>query len=91
MATHKSALKEHRRSQARRLRNRARRSRLRRAVKEYRGALAEGDIEKARGMLPGMLSLVDRTAKSGAVHHNTADRTKARLTRALNRAAAGGS
>ena len=89
MATHKSALKEHRQAQALRQRNRARRSQLRNAVKEYRGALAAGEIDKAREMLPGMLSLVDRTAKCGAVHGNTADRTKARLTRALNRASAG--
>jgi len=89
MATHKSALKEHRQAQARRLRNRARRSRLRNAVKEYRGALAAGDLEKARALLPPMLSLVDRTAKAGAVHYNMADRTKARLTRALTRLAAG--
>jgi len=89
MATHKSALKVHRQAQARRLRNRARRSRLRNAMKEYRGALAAGDLEKARGLLPPMLSLVDRTAKAGAVHDNMADRTKARLTRALNRLAAG--
>ena len=89
MATHKSALKVHRQAQARRLRNRARRSRLRNAMKEYRGALTAGDLERARGLLPAMLSLVDRTAKAGAVHHNTADRTKGRLTRALNRLAAG--
>ena len=33
-------------------------------------------------------SLVDRTAKHGAIHSNAADRTKARLTLALNRAGA---
>jgi small subunit ribosomal protein S20 len=89
MATHKSALKEHRQAVARRRLNRARRSRLRNAVKLYRGALAAGDLEQARSLLPGTLALVDRTAKSGAVHGNTADRTKSRLTRALNRLAAG--
>lgn len=89
MANHKSALKEHRQAQARRLRHRAQRSRLRNAMKEYRGALVAGDLEQARSLLPPMLSLIDRTAKANAVHHNTADRTKSRLTRALNRLAAG--
>jgi len=89
MASHKSALKEHRRAQARRLRNRARRSRLRSAVKSYRGALEAGDLEQAKALLPETLSLIDRTAKSNALHANTADRFKSRLTRALNRLSAG--
>lgn len=89
MANHKSALKEHRQAQARRLRQRARRSRLRNAMKEYRSVLAAGDLEKARGMLPPILSLIDRTAKANAIHDNTADRSKSRLTRALDRLAAG--
>jgi len=89
MANHKSALKEHRQAQARRLRQRARRTRLRNAMKVYRSAVAAGDLEQARSLLPPMLSLIDRTAKCNAVHANTADRTKSRLTRALNRLAAG--
>jgi len=89
MASHKSALKEHRRAQARRLRNRARRSRLRSAVKEYRSALEAGDLEQARTLLPQTPSLIDSTAKPRALHGNTADRVKSRLTRALNRLSAG--
>ncbi len=89
MVKHKSAVKEHRQAQARRQRQRARRSRLRNAMREYRGALAAGDLEQARSLLPPMLSLIDRTAKFNAMHTNTADRTKSRLTRALNRLAAG--
>jgi small subunit ribosomal protein S20 len=87
MATHKSALKEHRRASARRLRLRHHRARLRTAVKKFRQAVVAGDIETARGLLPGTISLVDRTAKLNAIHVNAASRTKARLTRALTRAA----
>ena len=85
MATHKSAIKEHRQSQAARLRNRNHRAKLRTAIKKYRSAIAEGDVDQARGMLPGNLSLIDRTAKHGAIHANVAARTKSRLTLALAR------
>jgi small subunit ribosomal protein S20 len=88
MATHKSAIKRHRQDLRRRLENRLRRGRMRNAVKRYRHALATGDIEAARGMLGTTLSLVDLTAKAGAMHGNAADRTKSRLTVALNRAVA---
>jgi small subunit ribosomal protein S20 len=88
MATHKSALKAHRRANARRLRNRHQRAQLRTAVKKFRQALAAGDVVAARGLLPGTLSLVDRTAKNNAIHTKSASRAKSRLTRALNRTAA---
>lgn len=88
MANHKSAIKEHRQSEDRRLRNRAHRSRLRRAVKTFRKAIADGDAETARGLLNETLSMIDRTAKHGAINGNAADRSKSRLTKALNRIAA---
>ena len=88
MANHKSAVKENTQAEARRMRNRAHRSRLRRQLKKFRAAIEAGQIEEARGMLQGTLSLLDRTAKHGALATNAASRTKSRLTRALNRAAA---
>ena len=87
MANHKSAIKEHRQSLDRRERNRFRRSRLRTALKGFRQAVAAGDAELAKSLLPGTLSLIDRTAKSRALHPSAADRKKSRLTRALNRLA----
>ena len=88
MANHKSALKEHRRAQARRLRHRHHRARLRSAVKRYRQAISEGDADTARSLLSPTISLVDRTVKLNALPSNTGDRTKSRLTRALNRISA---
>lgn len=86
MATHKSALKAHRQNVKRRLRNRHHRSRLRSVVKRMRSLLAQGEVEQAREMLPGTLSLIDRTAKLNAIHVKSASRAKSRLTRAVNRA-----
>ena len=85
MANHKSALKEHRQSIARRDRNRNHRSRMRTAIKKCRLAIASGDAEMARSLLPATLSLLDRTAKLNAMHDHAAARTKSRLTRAVNR------
>jgi len=87
MANHKSAIKEHRQSEARRQRNRFQRARLRTEIKKLRRALDAGDAEQARTLLPATLSLIDRTARHGAIRASTADRTKSRLSLALNRLA----
>ena len=90
MANHKSAIKEHRQSLKRRDRNRFQRARMRTAVKALRKSIEEGNQEDAKSLLPGVLSLVDRTAKLGAIKTNTASRTKSRLSLAVNRIAAAG-
>ncbi len=84
MANHKSALKEHRQSLKRNARNRYNRARMRTAVKKLRSALEAGDSAKAETLLVPTLSLVDHSAKLGAIHRNAADRTKSRLTRAVS-------
>ena len=88
MANHKSAIKKARQDQVRRLRNRGHRSRMATAVKKFRKALAAGDVDAARSLLPGTLSILDRSAKLGVMHDNAAARSKSRLTRALNKLAA---
>lgn len=85
MANHKSAVKEHRRSLEQRETNRRHRSRLRTAVKRLRQAVDAGDRDGATKLLPETLSLVDHSAKLRVLHANAADRTKSRLTRAVNR------
>ena len=85
MADHKSALKHHRQSDLRRNRNRHNRARLRTVVKQFRAAVTAGDAEQVAALLPGTLSLLDRSAQLGAIHGNVADRTKSRLARAANK------
>ena len=84
MANHKSALKEHRQNRQARERNRDHRARMRSAIKRLRHAVTEGDAKVAKELLRPTLSLLDRTAKLGAMHDNAAARTKSRLTRAVN-------
>lgn len=88
MANTRSAEKRIRQTEIHRARNRAQRTQMRSAVKDLRGALAEGEIDKAKELLPQTLSLIDRTAQKSAIHTRTADRTKARLARAVAAASA---
>lgn len=85
MANHKSAIKEHRQSLVRRDRNRFKRARMRSAIKSLRKQIADGQADEAKAALPGVLSLVDRTARHGAIEPNAASRYKSRLTLAVNR------
>lgn len=83
MASHASAIKKNKQDLKRRLRNRSHATRLRNQIKKFRLAVDSGDAAAATGMLAETLSLVDRTAKHGVIHGNTASRTKSRLTRAV--------
>lgn len=88
MASHASAVKKQRRDEKRKVHNRALRSRYRTQLKKIRALLDSGNLAGARQILPGTLSLVDRSAKLGVIHDNTAARAKSRLMLAVNRLAA---
>ena len=88
MANHKSALKHHRQSLKRRDRNRGHRARMRTAIKKFRAMIAAGDASGAQSSLSGMLGMIDRSSKLGAIHANAAARTKSRLTKAVNKLSA---
>jgi small subunit ribosomal protein S20 len=86
MANHFSALKRMRQSEKREAANRARRSRLRHTIREMRRAIKAGDPEKARALLPDVVSIVDKSLKRGVVKENTAARFKSRLMKRLTAA-----
>jgi small subunit ribosomal protein S20 len=88
MANTKSAEKRMRQSAERRERNRQNRSTMRTAVKKVRGALASGDLAAAQAALPAAIQVIDRSAKKTVVHRNLAARTKSRLAKAVQHAAA---
>ena len=85
MANHKSAAKQSRRNETRRLRNRYWRARLRSQVKKFRTACDTGDKEGAEKMLVNTLGMIDKTARAGVLHDNTASRYKSRLQLAFNK------
>jgi small subunit ribosomal protein S20 len=81
MANTKSAEKRNLQNTVARQRNRAQRSRLRTAVKQLRTAVAAGDAETSKSLLPETLGIIDATAHKKVIHANAASRTKSRLAR----------
>ena len=79
MASHDSALKAHRQNVVRREHNRQMRTRLRRALRDIRAAIDEGDAAQLKDALRSTISLVDKMAGKGLIHRNTAGRYKSRL------------
>jgi small subunit ribosomal protein S20 len=84
MANIKSAEKRILQNERQRLRNRAYRTRLRTATKQLRAAVAGGDAEQAKALLPKALQVIDQTAQKKVIHANAAARHKSRLTRAVD-------
>jgi small subunit ribosomal protein S20 len=71
-----------------RARNRKNLSLLKTQVKRLRAAIAKGDAEAARKLLPETVGSIDKASKKGVIHDNAASRYKSRLTRRINALAA---
>ena len=84
MANIKSAMKQNRQAEKRRVRNAAVRSTVRTAVKSTRTAIEGGQAEQARESLLRTIQVLDKAATKGVIHKNTAARKKSRLMRQLN-------
>lgn len=88
MANHKSAEKRIRQNEKRRAINRQNRSEMRTEIKKLRSALNLGDADRAKQLLPSVMSMIDRSIQKGVLHRNAAARYKSRLTRRVSEAAA---
>ncbi len=80
-----------RKAEAARLKNRAERSDMRTAVKKSLGSAGasegnEGGADDAEASLRAATKRLDKAAKKGLIHKNTASRAKSRLARAKNAA-----
>lgn len=80
MANHPSALKRHRQSERRRLRNQAVRSRLKTELKKFESHLTRGEKEKVLEELRLLKKLYQRAATKGILHGNRARRLISRIT-----------
>lgn len=87
MANHPSALKRHRQSEKRRLRNQAIKSRLRNLVREVRSALETRDKAAAKQTLARAARAIDKAVTKGVLHRNNASRKVSRLAVAVSRLA----
>jgi len=73
-----SAQKQARKSEKRRVFHRGKRQALKAALKNLAAAKSK---EEALKLLPGVQSLIDKSAKRRMVHRKTASRLKSRLAR----------
>ncbi len=80
----RSVLRQQRKSERRRLLNKANKSRLRTAIKKLREAIEEKNVEFANKFSKEVFALIDRAAKKGTIHENTGSRYKSRLQKQLN-------
>ena len=84
MANHKSALKRARQNTNRRMRNKAAKTKIKHVVKEVRLAIGENSRDDALNELNQAKSIIDKTARKGIIHKNTAARKISRLTKQSN-------
>ena len=84
MPNHKSAEKRDRQNARRNAINTTGRSNLRSNLKKLRAAVAAGQKDEAKTLLPQVVSVIDKSVQKGVLHKNTAARHKARLTLHVN-------
>ena len=84
MVEHPSALKRHRQSEKRRVRNQAVRTHLRHLVRAVRAAIAARDTAQAADALSRAGRALDKAVTKGVLHRNTAARKIARLAHAVH-------
>ena len=82
MAVHLSVIKRLRQNRKANLRNRSLKSKINTLVKELE---ASSDLEQAQTNFRKAVSLLDKAARLKVIHKKTAARTKARLTRWVNK------
>ena len=88
MANHPSALKRHRQSEKRRVRNQGLKTRLRHLVREVRTAIASNDANTAAQTFAHATRALDKAVTKGVLHRNSAARKVSRLARAVGKLAA---
>ncbi|MGV3617516.1 MAG: 30S ribosomal protein S20 [Fimbriimonas sp.] len=88
MANTKSAKKDLRRSNKRRVSNIQTKSALKTYVKKARVTAAGGDADAAKTALTLAVKMLDKAAQKGVIHKNAAARRKSRVAKAANKAAA---
>jgi small subunit ribosomal protein S20 len=84
VAQHASALKRHRQSEKRRVRNKQLKTQLRHIVRDARASVDQKDKKGAAEALAGASRALAKAASKGVIHRNAAARKIARLSRAVH-------
>ena len=88
MANHPSALKRHRQSEKRRVRNRSVKSKLKNLVRQVRESVGTNNAEGSAKSFAVAARALDKAVAKGVLHRNNASRRISRLARAVSRASA---
>ena len=88
MPNTKSAAKQVRVQERRRLRNKSVKSATRTYVKKAQAAIVDGEGNATSDVIRQAISALDRAVKKGVIHANNAARRKSRLMKRLNQQAA---
>ena len=88
MPQSKSAQKEVRLVERRRLRNKSRRSMCKTSITKAEKLIFAGELESAQKAVQTAISALDRAAEKEVIHPNNAARRKSRLMKKLNEALA---
>jgi len=88
LANTKSAQKQVRAIQRRRLRNKSVRSQAKTMIKKAEELIFSGQAKKAESEVTAAISSLDKAAEKGIIHPNNAARRKSRLMKKLNQAKA---
>lgn len=85
MSGNKSAEKQARAGQKRRLRNRVATSQIKTVVTKARQSVSGSDKPAAEAAVSDVVKTLDRAANKGILHPNSAARRKSRLVKQLNK------
>jgi len=88
LANTKSAMKQARQNETRRIRNRVYRTTARTRVKSVRQLVAAGQPEEAQIALVAAVKALDKAVRKGILHRNNAARRKSRLFKLMHRSQA---
>jgi len=88
LPTSKSAQKEERVAEKRRLRNKSIQSQTKTSVTKAEKFIFSGNLEEARGAVVAAASSLDKAASKGIIHSKNAARRKSRLMKKLTKAQA---
>jgi small subunit ribosomal protein S20 len=81
----KSAIKQMKQNRVARTRNKHYGSHMKSMIKLLLGYVEKGEMDKAKKILPDVISAIDTAAKKNIIHENNAARKKSLVQRALNK------
>ncbi|MGI5282800.1 30S ribosomal protein S20 [Nonomuraea polychroma] len=81
MANIKSQIKRNKQNEKARLRNKAVKSSLKTAVRKFREAAEQGDVEQAAALQKAAARQLDKAASKGVIHKNQAANRKSAIAK----------